>query len=238
MGLFSSTKIPQPPLPDIAIHLYCSIDHIFRPNELVSGQVSFTPVAPIAPHALVVSLFGQSLIWHRTSQTDSNHSTDYYHWRDNAPLFEVVKNVLPPWDPKAPALAVGQSYTYPFSFRFRTGTSNTRLGQYKEDADELWTVGPHELPPTFLSASKHSKVDQPYYAKVEYGIRARLVCPGIGVVKGKNLKDFVTTAPVFFAPMTPISQSLDFSADAVRHAQSFILQSSALTGQSSNAIGF
>jgi hypothetical protein len=240
MGIFSSNKIPQPPLPDIALHLYCPTDKIFRPDELVSGHVSFTPVAPIAPHALEVSLFGQSLIWHRTTHsrsTGNTSSTDYHHWRDHAPLFEVITSVLPPWDPQAPALAVGQNYTYPFSFYFPNGTSNTRFGQYKDDSDELWTSGPHDLPPTFLSASKYSKDDGPNYAKVEYGVRVRLVCPGIGIVRGKNIEDLIIIAPVVFAPLKAIPYDPEIPM-GLRHAQPFTLQTSALTGQSSSAIGF
>jgi hypothetical protein len=236
MGLFSSTKIPQPSLPDIAIHLYSPTDKIFRPDELVSGHVNFTPTVPIAPRAIEVSLFGQSLIWHRTSSS-SNDSTDYYHWRDNAPLFEISTNVLPAGEPHAPALSVGETYIYPFNFRFPARTGNTRFGQYKEDTDELWTVRPHDLPPTFLSAGKHNKDDGPNYAKVEYGVRARLVCHGTGVVQGKSIVDLVATVPVFFAPFKSLTCNLD-PIGAQRHTQPFMLQTSALTGQTSSAIGF
>jgi len=63
MGLFSSNKPPQPSLPDLVIHLQDSIDRIFKPDEIVSGHVALTPVKPISPQAIHVSLFGQSMIW-------------------------------------------------------------------------------------------------------------------------------------------------------------------------------
>ncbi|KAF2822245.1 hypothetical protein CC86DRAFT_301149, partial [Ophiobolus disseminans] len=141
---------------------------VARPPKSVLPHVSFTPVAFIAPRALEVSLFGHSLIWHRTSHKNGN-STEYHHWQDNALLFEVAKNVLPAEEMNTPTLEVGHTYTFPFHFRFPARTSNTRLGRYKEDGDELWTVTPHELPPSFLNHSRYSTDDSPNYHKVEYG---------------------------------------------------------------------
>ena len=242
MGLFSSSKLPQPPLPNIAIHLYSPSEKLFRPDEDVAGHISFTPVAPIAPRALEVSLFGQSLVWHRTSHSTSNgtsSSTDYHHWRDNAPLFEVATNVLPPFETHAPTLDVGETYTFPFSIRFPAGTSNNRSGQYKEDDDTIWTVEPHDLPPSFLDTSKHGTADAPDYAKIEYGVRARLMCPGIGVVQGKNIRDLVVTAPVLFVPLPPVpSYSGEMPVGLPKQMQAFTVQTSALAGQSVNSIGF
>lgn len=58
MGFFSSTIIPQPPLPTIAIHLSTSPDFVFRLGDIVAGTISFIPIAHIAPRALEVSLLG------------------------------------------------------------------------------------------------------------------------------------------------------------------------------------
>ncbi|KAF2028838.1 hypothetical protein EK21DRAFT_68929, partial [Setomelanomma holmii] len=172
MGLFSSSKIPQPPLPDIAIHLYSPAEKVFRPDEFVSGHVSFTPIIPIVSRALETSLFGKSLVWYRTSSS-SESSTDYYHWRDNAPLFEVTTNLLPS-SRKPTTLEVGETYIYPFSFRFPAGTGNSRIGQYKKTDDERWTVGPHDLPPSFDTreqnhCGKNGTGKEPNYSKIEYG---------------------------------------------------------------------
>ncbi|KAH7380302.1 hypothetical protein DE146DRAFT_624675, partial [Phaeosphaeria sp. MPI-PUGE-AT-0046c] len=169
MGLFSSPKLPQPPLPDIEIHLSNPTDKVFRPDDVVNGWIAFAPVVPIAPHAIVTSLWGHAQIWHRTSHSNNNKTTDYHHWRDNAPLFEVSTNVLQTPDSKPVTLQPGQTYTYPFQFRFPLGTANSRVGQYKNDADERWTVGPHNLPPSFWQGSHHGVSDAPNWAKVEYG---------------------------------------------------------------------
>jgi hypothetical protein len=147
MGLFSSTKIPQPPLPNIIIDLSTPSDKVFRPHDVVSGNIIFVPTVPIIPRAIEVSLFGQSLVWYRTDTTTSSNSRDYHHWRDNAPLFEVTTNVVPAFDLKAPTFAPGETYTYPFQFQLPAGTGNSRVGQYKNNGDTRWTVRPHLLPP-------------------------------------------------------------------------------------------
>jgi hypothetical protein len=241
MGLFSS-PIPQPPLPKIAIDLYCSNDKVFRPDELVSGRVTFTPVAPIAPRALEVSLFGESLVWYRTS-TSSGDSTDYHHWRDNAPLFEIATDVIQTSDSKALILQPGETYIYPFNFRFPAGTNRSRACQYKNNADELWTVAPHDLPPSFLIASKYGRNgEEPSYAKIEYGVRVRLRCPGIGIVQGPNVKDLAVTAPVRFAPLNhnppPYAYGLEAPVGMPDRTQGYTLQTSVLAGQAASSIGF
>ncbi|OAK95424.1 hypothetical protein IQ06DRAFT_329420 [Phaeosphaeriaceae sp. SRC1lsM3a] len=165
----SSSKLPQPPLPNIEIHLSSPADKVFRPDDIVSGWIAFTPTVPIAPRAIVASLWGYTQIWHRTSHSTSNNSTDYYHWRDNAPLFEVETNVLHTPDSKPSTLNPGQLYSYPFQFRFPLGTANSRLVQYKDNADPRFTVGPHQLPPTFWQGSNRGIEGAPNWAKVQYG---------------------------------------------------------------------
>lgn len=65
MGIFSHSKQPsQPPLPTITIHLDEATDKIFRPDDIVTGHVNIVPVGPIAPEAIEVSLFGQSIVWY------------------------------------------------------------------------------------------------------------------------------------------------------------------------------
>ncbi|KAF1849372.1 uncharacterized protein K460DRAFT_365256 [Cucurbitaria berberidis CBS 394.84] len=244
MGLFkSSPKLAQPPLPNLAIHLYNPTDKVFKPDDVVTGHISLAPIIPITPYALEVSLFGQSLIWLRTShRKNSNSMMDYYHWRDNAPLFEVSENVLPSPSKKEESMTVyqpGQTYTFPFHFRFPAGTRNSRLGQYKQDSDERWTVTPHDLPPTFLHTDKLGDATEPDYAKIEYGVRVKLICPGIGVVQGQNLIDLTTTAPVLFQPMNRNPQHiLDGPISVLRYPKTFTFQSSILTGQQPSQIGF
>ncbi|KAF2126922.1 hypothetical protein P153DRAFT_297094, partial [Dothidotthia symphoricarpi CBS 119687] len=165
MGLFSSNKPPQPPLPTLTIHLYSPAETVFKPNDQVSGHVILTPIESINPRAVEVSLFGQSLVWLRTSHSSSNNHTSYYHFRDNAPLFEVTTDVLLNHD-----LQAGQVYTFPFSFRFPEGTGNSRVASYKKSDDARWTVGPHNLPPSFFHGSKYAHdLDDADFAKIEYG---------------------------------------------------------------------
>ncbi|KAJ4376226.1 hypothetical protein N0V83_001509 [Neocucurbitaria cava] len=251
MGIFSSSKLPQPPLPDLAIHLSAPAQKVFQPDDIVTGHISFTSVVPIIPRVLEVSLFGQSLVWHRTSHSNSNNTTDYHHWRDKAPLFEVATNVLSSSNlsgKKEGALSCayepGQTYTFPFSFRFPAGTGNTRFGQYKNEADERWTVTPHDLPPTFLHTDKNGGTDNPNYAKIEYGVRVRLACPGVGVVQGKNMVDLTATAPLLFQPQNQsriqqIVEGHSPTGGLIRHAKDFTFQSSLLsrptTGQAASS---
>lgn len=252
MGLFSSNKPPQPPTPDLTIHIYGTEEKCYKPNDYVSGHVILTPVESMRPQALEVSLFGQSLVWLRTSSNDGNHTT-YYHYRDNAPLFEVTTDVLPnrgldsnqyhdnsigehiekmeKGPPDTDDFQPGQSYTFPFSFRFPEGTGNSRLSSYKQADDGRWTVDPHKLPPTFYHGSQYSRDHgEPDFAKIEYGIRARLLCPGIGIIVGKELKDLIVTVPVLFAPINPHA-TLSGPLSVLKFQKAFTLHSSSLSGQ-------
>lgn len=173
--------------------------------------------------------------------------SNYWHYRDNAPLFEVSDNVLQTGaaaKEKGPiTLQAGQNYLYPFSFRFPKGTGNSRLIQYKDPNDERFVSGPHDLPATFLHTDRARKpTDEvlPNYAKIEYGIQARLVCPGVGIVQGDNLADLTITAPVLFQPTNPFMQQIlsGYPVGVIRHPKAFTMQSSVLTGQSLDKIGF
>jgi hypothetical protein len=235
----SSSKIPRPPLPIINIRLSSPPGTVFRPYSVVTGHIDLTPVAPIAPHAIEVSLFGQALIWYRESRYAGNGiggGTVYYlHYRDNAVLFEATSNILPAFDSVPPTLESGHTYTYPFLLQFPAVTPNFRRGQYKKDRIgkwekwETWEDGPHNLPPSFLHHDKHGASESPNYAKVVYAVCARLVCPGIGIVQGKNLHDLIIRNPVSFMPFnTNLYASQDPSSVRPR---TFRLRTSALAGQ-------
>jgi hypothetical protein len=239
MGLFSSSKIPQPPLPNLEIIL--DSDQTYRPDDIVKGHIALTPLLPISPHALNVALFGQSLIWHRVDVSSSDSASNYYHWRDNAPFFEVAEDVLHADHDvkreKGPLdLLPGQTYQFRFEFRLPRGTANSRHGQYKNDADAKFNIGPHDLPPTFLHTDRNGKGTDANYAKIEYGVRATLVCPGVSVVQGKNLADFTITEPIDFLPTCIPSPPGPLSV--LRTPKTFVLQSSSLTGQDPSQIGF
>ncbi len=136
-------------------------------------------------------------------------------------------------------LQPGQTYTFPFNFRFPAATGNNRTGQYKENNDERWTVQPHTLPATFIQNSKYGDVNKPNFSKIEYGVRAKLICPGVGVVYGKTMVDLGTEAPILFQPLNPHAhQLLNGPLSVVRTPKAFTVQSSTLTGQSSSKIGF
>jgi hypothetical protein len=119
-----SSKIPQPPLPDILIDLSAPPDKVYRTDDIVTGNITLVPSVPLVPDAIEVSLFGKSLVWYCTA-TVINNVTHYWHWRDNGPLIEITLNVLPNLHTTAPILASGESYTYPFQFRFPSSVSNS-----------------------------------------------------------------------------------------------------------------
>ncbi|KAG9194218.1 hypothetical protein G6011_04253 [Alternaria panax] len=149
MGLFSSSKIPQPPLPDLTIHLHHAAERVYRPDDIVKGHIVLAPVASIKPEALRVSLFGQSLVWHRRD-VGSNNTTDYHHWRDNAPLFEVFQDILHAAnaneDNKEKQQAIskfepGQTYTFPFQFTFPAGPAIHDMANTKRISIRNTTLG-------------------------------------------------------------------------------------------------
>lgn len=232
MGLFSSSKPPQPPLPKFSIFLDSAQDKVFKPDDLVTGYIAITPEQSITPVAIEVTLFGQSQIWHRTSHNDSNNRTQYRHWRDNAPLFGVTENVLPA---QGAALEWPETHRFPFSIRFPAGTGSSRRGQYKFDDDPRYHIGPHDLPPTFLQGDG----ENPNYAKIEYGIQARLQCPGVYVVQGKNMVDLMAVAPILFQPLNRHENELIYRPLPMQqNREPFLLQSSTLAEGASSNVGF
>ncbi|KAF2709958.1 hypothetical protein K504DRAFT_377040, partial [Pleomassaria siparia CBS 279.74] len=152
MGLFSKPKqqvyVPEPTL---LLSLTDQADKVFKPNDTVSGHVTITTPSAITPRTIEVSLWGESTTWIRTESTHKNSatntsSTDYTHYRDNAPLFAVTCKLLPePYQ-----FVQGQAYTFPFSFRVPEGTGFNRTGCYKDANDSRWTALPHNLPPSFV----------------------------------------------------------------------------------------
>ena len=90
-----------------------------------------------------------------------------------------------------------------------------------------FNIGPHDLPPTFLHTGNYNGGNDTNYAKVEYGVRATLLCPGVGIMQGKNLTDLTVTAPLEFLPecIAPPPGPLSM----LRYPKSFTLQSSTLT---------
>lgn len=224
--------------------MHSPADKIFHPNDLVTGHVTLKPITPLFPKAIYVTLFSNSSLWHRVDC--GQNPTNYLHYRDNAPLFEVSEDVMQSgtaatWRKtnNGPTLLPGQTYNHRFEFRFPARTSNVRIGQYKDDADTRFVVGPHDLPPTFLYTNKHGDGDgtDANFAKVEYGVRARLVCPTVRITQGKG--DLVVTIPINFHPPAAEQQSTLLDAvDVRRHSKTFSLQSSVLTGQHRTQIGF
>jgi hypothetical protein len=238
MRFLRSSKVLQPPLPDISIHLTSPSEKIFRPDDAVTGYVSFAPTVPIAPHAIEVSLFGQSLVWYRIITRNTPDTVSCTHFRDNAPMFEVTTNILPAFEAMPPTLQPGEIFTYPFQFQFPAGTGHTRFVQYKKDEESEWTVRPHLLPPSFLCTGKRGAGDHANFAKIEYGIRLRLVCSGVGIAIKKNLHDLVITAPVLFVPLDPIPDAFAVRLSNIKHRKTFTLQTPALMEQTNPAIGF
>ncbi|KAI8943242.1 hypothetical protein NX059_001264 [Plenodomus lindquistii] len=126
-----------------------------------------------------------------------------------------------------------QAYTYRFDIPVPARTENNRRHQYKHDEAQNWHVVPHTLPPSFIHNSRHGTDTEPDYAKIEYGVIARLSCPGVYVALGKQQLDLTVTAPIQFQPNNPHLQELLTSPPSLaRLPKPFTLQSSILNGQS------
>jgi len=217
----SSTKAP---LPGLSLYLDSSQDKVFKPNDIVSGRVIIVTPHIITPQAVEVTLWGESKVWIRTQSSDSNNSTDYKHYRDNAPLFAVTSNLL-----SGPCQFVpDQSYTFPFSFRIPEGTDFNRNGCYENSNDGRWTVFPHKLPPSFFFGHQ----DRPDNCDISYGVNARLLLSGFG-----SADPISSTAPILFQPSN--AQALtENQLSVIRYPKNFTVQSSALTGIDPKSIGF
>jgi len=245
MGLFkSSTPTPKP---NLALQLASPKDQVFKPNDTVYGQVTLTTPIILQPQAIEVSLCGHSAVWLRTSHRHNNN-TSYTHYRDNVPLFAVTQNLFSNPQPLNP----GEEYTFPFSFRVPEGTGTSRLGGYKNDADERWTVHPHALPPTFIwghratfSSSIEPEWDNlpPNSASVAYAVTVRLICPDMPVEKTFSMRLGLTgdpgplscTAPILFQPPNIHANA---PIGMIRHPKAFTLASSSLSGKDLSSIGF
>lgn len=238
MGFFkSSPKEPPQPLPSLALHLGNHQDHIFKPNDTISGHIALNTPVPITPQAIEVSLWGNSKVWIRRSHSRSNSttgssSTDYHHYRDNAPLFTVTFNLLP----EQRTLLTDQTYNFPFNFRVPQGTGFDRSDCYQNPQDDRWTTKPHDLPPTFFYGSRPDWPEMPDNAEISYGVTARLVCPGIGIGNGQ-IDPLAATAPIIFQPFNPHANPQG-PLSVVRYTKPFTVQSSSLTGQDPSSIGF
>ncbi|KAF2851851.1 hypothetical protein T440DRAFT_355489, partial [Plenodomus tracheiphilus IPT5] len=167
----NAPSLPQPPLPIFTLHLHDLEDGIVHPGDKISGHILLIPIKPLNPFGLDVSFFGNSFVWHRMD-TSTNNTTDYFHYRDHAPLFEVNRNLLPVERPGVRNLSgytvPGQRYTFPFEFQVPPHTTNYRLQHYKYSGSQRWHVNPHTLPPSFLHTTRGGTSTDPNYAKVEY----------------------------------------------------------------------
>lgn len=238
MGLFDTPEAPQQALPIMEIHITSPPNKVFKPYDVVEGYIALVPAFPIAPQALEVSLFGRTQISHRTYRRQHQSIIYYYHWRDNAPLFEITTNVLQTSASGPTTLDVGQTYKYPFQSRLPMRTDNSRKGQYKQDDDSRWTIGPHQLPPSLRHDKAEGFDGHAGHAQIEYGVRARLVCPGVGQYQGDKLKDMETTVPVFFVPPTHDVPLSDDAPSTLPYPRPYMLQNAVLSGQSPSSIGF
>ncbi|KAF2470145.1 uncharacterized protein BDR25DRAFT_304100 [Lindgomyces ingoldianus] len=231
MGLFKPSKSQQGPLPNVELYLAPQRETVFKPNDVISGHIVLSTPIPVMPQAVEVTLWGKSETWIRKSSSRGNGSTattDYYHYRDHAPLFDVTFNVFP----KAETLVPGQEYTFPFSFRVPEGTGFNRSQCYEQPDNAIWTVQPHHLPPTFF----FGREDYPDNSKISYGVTARLVAPFLIVGKSPKIDPLSCTAPILFQPLNPNAHIQ--TPNRVRYSKRFTLQSSTLTGQDPASIGF
>jgi hypothetical protein len=230
MGFLSSSKSEPSsvPHPSLELHLEHLKDTVIKPGDTVSGHVQLSTTTTINPIAVEVAFWGQSQTWIRKESSSSTSSfTDYYHYRDLAPLFTVTRNVLP--QSKEAAHIPGQAYTMPFTFAMPTGTALNRAHCYQHPEDGVWTVSPHALPPTMFHHGRWGP-ESPNNCSISYGVTARLICPEFAI------DEVVCTLPVLFAPLNPYAHIQN--PNRIRNSKTFILSSSTLAGQAVSSVGF
>lgn len=251
MGFFSSRSRPEVPKPSVVVCLERPQETVYRPNDTISGHVEIiTTATPFTAGQVVVSFWGESKVWIRTSSSTTNsstgtNSTDYYHYRDNVQLFNITLNLLPEFVQVHP----NQPQRYPFSFQMPKGTNVDRTGCYKDPKEKhwsalpnIWTTLPHSLPPSFSHGGASYNT-----CSIQYGVTAQLkhdegggrgFSSAVGHSDDSHLSS--CTAPIFFAPHTSkidiSNQSLDQSL--TRTSKQFNLSSSSLSGHDPQMIGF
>jgi hypothetical protein len=232
-GYFTLSRSEETPAthPNLELHLAHAKDIAIKPGDIVSGFVHLLTPVPINPKFVEVAFWGQSQTWIRREHHNTNHAgtrdTDYYHYRDRASLFTAIGN-LNPHPPGQDALVPGQTYKMPFTFTMPARTLHNRANCYQEPADGVWTVVPHDLPPTLFYGTWGP--ESPDQCSISYGVTARLICPGF------DNDDVRCTLPVAFTPLNPLAHIQN--PRRVRQSKMFILSSSTLTGQSESSIGF
>lgn len=223
MGLHRRRPRPmQPPVPDITIVLNGRLKQVYRPGDQVKGQVLVRPVQCMKPDNILVELLGRSTVNFVTNTQHGPHI-----WVDKAPLLrvsdEVTAKVL------STPLEPGHTYNFPFKFRFPTTTHNNR-DSYKKPNDQRWLTEAHALPPTFWdsawSCDNRFQSNGANFARIDYGLKVTLSCPGTGVVKGKELLNVTASMPILFA-----ASDLPTSTPAMflRHPTGFSIRMSALS---------
>ena len=127
-------------------------------------------------------------------------------------------------------LEPGRAYAYPFHFRSPDSTDFNKIGCFKKDADQRWTVHPYPLPPTYIY--QH----QPFFGparssgKVRYEIKATLHSPGIGIIKKRTLQPLTACEAVLFSPRRQPKVEKNFLIVS-KDSKSFKLRSSALAAR-------
>ncbi|KAJ8115882.1 hypothetical protein OPT61_g2572 [Boeremia exigua] len=199
----------QPPVPAFDIRLDGQPNQIYTPGDPIQGHVLLTPVQKMDTGSITVSLLGRSTVsfYVYVTLTTGGYAITAI---DKAPLLDLTKEVVK--NSELVCLEPGHTYEFPFSFSFPVKTPNSRDG-YRDTDDDRWTSRPHVLLPTFwapIRASAFTKKTFSYnFSRIDYGIKATLVCPETGIVQDKKLRNLTASTPVLFTsnnPKTPTPQ--------------------------------
>lgn len=248
MGFFASLNKPEAPKPLVVVRLEKPEGTVYRPNDTISGHVEIsTEAMPFTGREAVVSFWGESRVWIRTSSSskhsDGSKSTDYYHYRDNVQLFKLAISLLPEFV----SLQPGRVQRYPFRFKMPQGTNLDRAGCYKDPKDKplsrrsippsIWTTLPHSLPPSF-SHGRNGSFDT---CSIQYGVTVELKFDeegGFSSALVDSGDSHLSTSAIALIPFAPLSSSPDGDSSLSRTRKQFTLASSSLLGQDPQTIGF
>lgn len=140
---------------EITINLHKALDHVYSPQEAVTGWVVFTPQFNCRLKEMKVSFNGECY----TSSLGSDAKVS-----NTVPLFGIVCDLL-----KEVITYVGCTYEAPFAFRFPSDTTLTHeVGPRALSA--LFNQEPQDLPNSFVLSSRNTVQMVRYFIQVElYG---------------------------------------------------------------------
>lgn len=140
---------------EITINLHKASDHVYSPQEAVTGCVVFTPQFNCKLKEMKVSFKGECY----TSSLGSDAKVS-----NTIPLFGIICELL-----KEVYTYLGCTYEAPFAFRFPTATTMTHEAGPRA-LSALFNQEPQDLPDSFVLSTRNTIQMVRYYIQVElYG---------------------------------------------------------------------